>query len=149
MESVLVALQLENFSQLWTATEEHGHFAFLLLGDRLEHLVPIGTASVRAGLQTRDQVAFRLKRHDNHKWYWAPLVVFIKGNKKSFSNTRVRKPFSTLLKALGRIIIELLQMKDFYPSLKKSPTDGGKEGALTMHKAHILFLTCPHLPRHL
>ena len=46
VELVLVALLLEDLSELWRAAEEDGDPALLLLVDRLEDLVPVGAPRV-------------------------------------------------------------------------------------------------------
>ena len=68
VELVLVALLLEDLSELWRAAEEDGDPALLLLVDRLEDLVPVGAPRVGPRLQARDQVALRLQKEMVKLW---------------------------------------------------------------------------------
>ncbi len=67
VEAELVALELEDLPQLGRAAEEDGDFPLPLLGDLLEHPVPVGPARVRPGLEARDQIALRLGGEDKQK----------------------------------------------------------------------------------
>ena len=58
---VLVALLFEDLSELGRAAEKDGDLALLGLSNGGEHLVPVGTTSVGAGLQAGDQIALGLK----------------------------------------------------------------------------------------
>jgi hypothetical protein len=60
VEAELVTLELEYFSELWTAAEEDGDFSLALLADLLEDLVPVGPSRVRPRLQAGDQVTLGL-----------------------------------------------------------------------------------------
>lgn len=59
-EAELVTLDSEYASQLRGAAVEHRHLALLLRDQLLEHFVPVRTARVSPGLQSRDEVPLLL-----------------------------------------------------------------------------------------
>lgn len=61
-ELVLVTFLLQYLPELRRPAKEHGDLSLLLLGDVLEHPIPVGSASIGAGLETGNQVTFRLKQ---------------------------------------------------------------------------------------
>ena len=63
VELVLVALLLEDLAELRRPAEEHGDLALLLLVDRFEDLVPVGSAGVGASLEAGDEVSLRLDKN--------------------------------------------------------------------------------------
>lgn len=61
-ESILIALDAQRFGQLRWSAVEYGHFALLLCLQLLEHLVPVGSASIGARLEAGNQITFALER---------------------------------------------------------------------------------------
>ena len=60
-ESELFALLLEDSSQGWVAAIEHSDVTLVLILEILEEFVPVGTASLGAGLQTGDEIPLFLE----------------------------------------------------------------------------------------
>lgn len=60
METELVALVAELFGKLRRTAVEDGDGAFVLIGQLLEHFVPVGSSGVGAGRQTRDEISLLL-----------------------------------------------------------------------------------------
>ena len=66
-ESELFALLLEDSSQGWVAAIEHSDVTLVLILEILEEFVPVGTASLGAGLQTGDKIPLFLEEKNHCK----------------------------------------------------------------------------------
>lgn len=84
-ESVLVALVSQRLGQLRWAAIEDGDLALLLGLQLLEHLVPVGSASIGAGLQASNQIPLALEQRGDTR---ALDIYFVKDFRATFSCSR-------------------------------------------------------------
>lgn len=61
IESKLITFDSEKSTELRRAAVKHCDFSFLLVQQLFENFIPIRSAGVGSGFQTRDEIAFFLK----------------------------------------------------------------------------------------